>query len=118
MNYKSHYDIASFIFNDDFIKKNFKYDENVSKWFQKDLKNNIWIEDTKAKKLSDEIKTRIVNNFIKLHQDLPISNKSSDIISEANEIIEMRSIFLLETAYKLKQDKYVRLVIKELKQFY
>jgi hypothetical protein len=112
MNYRSHYDIASFIYKDEFIINNFKYDENVSKWFQMDLKKKEWVEDKKAKKLGDEIKTRIVNKFIKLHQE--ISNNG-----EGNEDLnEVRSIFFLETAFKLKQEKYVRLVIKELKQFY
>ena len=113
MNYRSHYDIASFIYKDEFIINNFKYDENVSKWFKMDLKKKEWVEDTKAKKLGDEIKTRIVNKFIKLHQE--ISNNGN---GEMDEIGEMRSIFFLETAFKLKQEKYVRLVIKELKQFY
>ncbi len=113
MNYRSHYDIASFIYKDEFIINNFKYDENVSKWFQMDLKKKEWIEDKKAKKLGDEIKTRIVNKFIKLHQE--ISNNGN---GEMDEIGEVRSIFFLETAFKLKQEKYVRLVIKELKQFY
>jgi biotin carboxylase len=113
MNYRSHYDIASFIYKDEFIINNFKYDENVSKWFKMDLKKKEWVEDMKAKKLGDEIKTRIVNKFIKLHQE--ISNNGN---GEMDEIGEMRSIFFLETAFKLKQEKYVRLVIKELKQFY
>lgn len=113
MNYRSHYDIASFIYKDEFIINNFKYDENVSKWFKMDLKKKEWVEDTKAKKLGDEIKTRIVNKFIKLHQE--ISNNGN---GEIDEIGEVRSIFFLETAFKLKQEKYVRLVIKELKQFY
>ncbi len=113
MNYRSHYDIASFIYKDEFIINNFKYDENVSKWFKMDLKKKEWVEDTKAKKLGDEIKTRIVNKFIKLHQE--ISNNGN---GEMDEIGEVRSIFFLETAFKLKQEKYVRLVIKELKQFY
>ena len=114
MNYRSHYDIASFIYKDEFIIGNFKYDENVSKWFQMDLKKKDWVEDKKAKKLGDEIKTRIVNKFIKLHQE--ISNNDNDC--ETSDLNEVRSIFFLETAFKLKQDKYVRLVIKELKQFY
>lgn len=113
MNYRSHYDIASFIYKDEFIINNFKYDENVSKWFKMDLKKKEWVEDMKAKKLGDEIKTRIVNKFIKLYQE--ISNNGN---GEIDEIGEVRSIFFLETAFKLKQEKYVRLVIKELKQFY
>lgn len=116
MNYRSHYDIASFIYKDEFINKNFKYDENVSKWFQMDLKKKIWVEDKKAKKLGDEINTRIVNKLIKLHQE--ISTNKNEETNEIREINEVRSIFFLETAFKLKQEKYVRLVIKELKQFY
>jgi len=101
MNYKSHYDIANFIYNNEIIKNEFKYDENKSKWFYID--NNKWIEDNETKKLKDIIKTHIINNII---------NKCLNTPNNYN------CIYLLETAIKLKQDKYLKKIINELKQFF
>jgi hypothetical protein len=50
MNYRCHYDIASVVYKDDFISTSFKYDEDKSKWFYKDVDNN-WCEDKKLNKL-------------------------------------------------------------------
>lgn len=107
MNYKCHYDIASYIYKDDYIKTYFKYDENNSKWLY--LEKEEWIEDKKSKKLINEIKTRIVNNIINKHKELE---------EDKNEIDYYKSIFLLETALKLKNDNYLKKIIKELKQFF
>lgn len=108
MNYKCHYDIASVVYNDDFISSSFKYDENKSKWFYKDI-NNDWMEDKQIKKLKNEISTRIFNTFIKKYENV---NEKKDEISFYN------SIFYLETAMNLKKDKYLKKIINELKQFY
>ena len=50
MNYKCHYDIASVIFDDEYISSSFKYDEDKSKWFYKDI-DDTWNEDKKLMKL-------------------------------------------------------------------
>jgi hypothetical protein len=108
MNYKCHYDIASVVYKDEFISSSFKYDENKSKWFYKDL-DNIWIEDKNLKKLKYEIMTRICDTFIKKYEKV---NEKKDEISYYN------SIYYLETAMNLKKDSYIKKIIKELKQFY
>lgn len=108
MNYKCHYDIASIIYKDEIISKSFKYDEEKSKWFYKDI-NNIWIEDKNLKKLKFEISTKGFNIFIKKYEKV---NENKDEISIYN------SILYLETAMNIKKDNYIKKVIKELKQFY
>lgn len=107
MNYKCHYDIASVVYKDEYISSNFKYDEDKSKWFYKDI--DKWIEDKNTKKLKNEITTRVFNTFIKKYNTV---NENKDEISFYN------SIFYLETAMNLKKDTYIKKVIKELKQFY
>jgi hypothetical protein len=108
MNYRCHYDIASVVYKDDYISTSFKYDEDKSKWFYKDIDNN-WCEDKKLIKLKYEITTRIFDTFIKKYEKF---NEKKDEISYYN------SIFYLETAMNLKKDNYLKKIIKELKQFY
>jgi hypothetical protein len=108
MNYKCHYDIASVVYKDDYIASSFKYDENKSKWFYKDI-DNKWNEDKNLRKLKNEIMTRVFETFIKKYEKM---NENKDEISYYN------SIFYLETAMNLKKDSYIKKIIKELKQFY
>jgi hypothetical protein len=108
MNYKCHYDIASVVYKDDYISSSFKYDENKSKWFYKDI-DNKWNEDKNLRKLKNEIMTRVFETFIKKYEKI---NENKDEISYYN------SIFYLETAMNLKKDSYIKKIIKELKQFY
>ena len=108
MNYKCHYDIATVIYKDDYISSSFKYDEEKSKWFYKDINNN-WIEDKQLKTLKNEITTRITDIFIKKYEKF---NDKKDEISIYN------SIYYLEIAMNLKKDKYLKKIINELKQFY
>ena len=108
MNYKCHYDIASVVYKDDYISSSFKYDENKSKWFYKDI-DNKWNEDKNLRKLKNEIMTRVFETFIKKYEKM---NENKDEISYYN------SIFYLETAMNLKKDSYIKKIIKELKQFY
>jgi hypothetical protein len=108
MNYRCHYDIASVVYNDNYISSYFKYDENKSKWYYKDINNN-WNEDKNLKKLKNEIMTRIFDIFIKKYEKI---NEKKDEISYYN------SIFYLEIAMNLKKESYIKKIIKELKQFY
>jgi tRNA nucleotidyltransferase/poly(A) polymerase len=108
MNYKCHYDVALVIFADEYISTSFKYDEDKSKWFYKDIED-IWNEDKELKKLKYEITTRGFDKFIKKYEKV---NEKKDEISFYN------SIFYLETALNLKKDSYIKKIIKELKQFY
>jgi hypothetical protein len=108
MNYKCHYDIASVVYKDEYISTYFKYDEEKSKWYYKDL-DNIWIEDKDLKKLKYEITTRICETFL---------NKYNKMNENKDEISLYNSIYYLETAINLKKDNYLKKIIKELKQFY
>ena len=73
MNYKCHYDIASVMFADEYISTSFKYDEDKSKWFYKDM-DDIWNEDKDLKKLKYEITTRGFDKFIKKYEMVNESN--------------------------------------------
>lgn len=102
MNYNLHYDIALYIFKE--IEKKFKYD---NKWYF--LENDNWILDVKNKRLINEIKTNIANKYIA--SSLELNNS----ISYDNEYKSKR---LLEVSLKLKSDKYLKIIINELRQFY
>jgi len=82
MNYKCHYDIASVIFDDEYISSSFKYDEDKSKWFYKDI-DDTWNEDKKLMKLKYEITTRGFDKFIKKYEKV---NEKKDEISFYNSV--------------------------------
>jgi len=94
----SHYNIALYIY--EIIKDRYKY--NNKKWLLVDKNDDINYEG----KLKEEIKTLIVNDFG--NRSIYWSNNSSDI----------KSIKLLQVADKLKNEKFLKDIIKELPQFY
>jgi hypothetical protein len=93
----THYDIANYIYQ--VIKDKYKYDEKINKWLYLDKEDK-----TNLSKLKKEIKTNIVNQFI-----------MRSVYWNNNEIC---SIILLKIANKLKNDIFIRDIIKEIKQFY
>lgn len=108
-NNKSHYDIAKFIH--DCIKDIYFYNNNDGLWY---LKNNINDKNT-IDSLKFFIKSSIVNQFIS--RSLYYSNleESNDDMKEQNSI---KSVILLKIANNLKNDKFIKDIIKEIKQFF
>ena len=98
MNIDNHYDISKYIF--EFIKDNFKYDSN---WFYLDNNHN-WIKDINEKQLKEIIRTKIVNQVI----NESINNINNDFISSK----------YIHLSIKLKNLKYIKMIIRELRQFY
>jgi len=98
----THYDIAFYIYK--VISNKYKYDEKTNEWLYMDKtdKNNL-------KNLKKEIKTNIVNQFI-----------ARSVYWNKNDIDDLKicSVFLLQIAHKLKNEIFIRDIIKEMKQFY
>ena len=98
----THYDIARYIY--EVLKDTYKFNEKTNMWVYADE------EDTSnLNKLKREIQTTIVNHFIIRSV---YWNKN-----EADEI-KIRSFNLIQIAHKLKNEKFLRAIIKEIKQFY
>lgn len=98
-NINSHYDIALYIYGE--IKENYKFKDD--KWFYNDEEINI-------KKLKYDIMSRIANKFIE--RSAYWYNKKED------ENNEFKGGCLMNISLKLKSEKYLKAIIKELKQFY
>lgn len=87
----SHYDISLYVY-ESLQQINYKY-----------IENDIFIK--------NYIKSVIVNDFIKK------SLYYTEIIDQQDGN-ELKSVKLLEIANKLKNDKFVKDILKELRQFY
>jgi hypothetical protein len=98
MNINNHYDVSKYVFN--VIKDKCKYDDD---WFYLNQAGE-WIYDTNHMKLKTEIMTTVVNDLIYKS----INDIDNDEISRK----------LIQLSIKLKDDKYIRAIISELKQFY
>jgi hypothetical protein len=105
----SHYNISLYIFEK--IKNKHKYNTDNNEWFYLN-NNNEWIIDNKLNNLIIEIKSKIVNDFILRSIYL------NDIKNNNNDDNVFKSNKLLEIANKLKNDKFIKDIIKEIKQFY
>lgn len=108
-NSNSHYDIAKFIY--EISKDLYKYDSNDNQWYYKNKDNN----ENAIENLKTFIKSSIVNYFISrslYYLNLEVAN---DIQKEENSF---KSLKLLEIANNLKKDKFIKDLLKELKQFY
>jgi len=98
-NINSHYDIALYIYSE--IKDNYNFIND--KWYY----NN---EETDIKRLKYEIMSRISNKFI--DRSNYWYNKKDD------ENNDFKGGCLMNISLKLKSEKYLKAIIKELKQFY
>lgn len=94
----SHYNIALYVY--EIIKDRYRY--NNKKWLLVEKNDDINYEN----KLKEEIKTLIVNDF----------GNRSIYWSKNND--DIKSIKLLQVADKLKNEKFLKDIIKELPQFY
>ena len=108
----SHYDVAKVIY--ELIKDKFDYcGKNIWKYIENG-ENTI---DEKQIKLKNLLKSTVINTFIIR------SNYWDDKAIVQNDInialdYQIKSSTLLQIANKLKDDKYLNCIIKELKQFF
>jgi len=107
----SHYDIAKFIH--DCIKDIYFYNNNDGLWYFKNDSNDSKI--TTIDSLKFFIKSSIVNQFIS--RSLYYSNLEESN-SDIKEQYSIKAVILLKLANNLKNDKFIKDVIKELKQFF
>lgn len=110
----THYDISLVV--NEILKNDFRYiGDNI--WEYKNAENT-WIIDEKNKRLKMEIKTNVINYF--LERAKYWSDKSN--IADENINIQfdsqLKAVKILQITNKLKDDKFILLVIKEIKQFY
>ena len=108
----SHYDVSKVIY--ELIKDKFSYcGKNIWKYNN----NNNLIIDEKLNYLKNEIKTTVINTFI-----LRVNYWDNKALIEHNINIsndyKIKSSILLQIANKLKDNKYLGHIIKELKQFF
>jgi hypothetical protein len=108
----SHYDVAKVIY--ELIKTKFNYcGRNIWKYNN----NDEMIVDEKQNKLKSELKSNVINSFIirSTYWDDKSINETNINLSVDYQI---KSNILLQIANKLKDDKYINYIIRELKQFF
>lgn len=105
----THYDIAIILHK--VFEKNYRFIGN-KQWEYFDLLDKIWIIDHKNKKLRFDIKTIICDLFtLRSLYWYEQSNKCNDINSDI--FAKIMSDKMLRISDKLKDDKYISVVIKE-----
>jgi len=108
----SHYDVSVVTF--EILKDNYKYDtDNIWKY----KNNEDWVIDDKNTRLKLDIKTTIVNTFLSRSQywsDNKPPDNNPNIICDN----ELKSLKLLKISNKIRDDKFISQLIKEIKQFY
>lgn len=110
----SDYNIAILISS--ILKNKYKYIGN-NKWVYYSFDENIWLNDTKNKKLIDDINLNITNlilNRINYNDDLK-THYINDIDKYNNyQIINKKLLFIIN---KLNNKKYIKSIIKEVRSF-
>ena len=108
----SHYDVSKVIY--ELIKDKFSYcGKNIWKYNNND---NIII-DEKQHYLKNEVKSNVINTFIirgNYWDDKALIEPNINISND----YKIKSSILLQIANKLKDNKYLGHIIKELKQFF
>ena len=108
----SHYDVSKVIY--ELIKDKFSYcGKNIWKYNN----NDIIIIDEKQHYLKNEVKSNVINTFIirgNYWDDKALIEPNINISND----YKIKSSILLQIANKLKDNKYLGHIIKELKQFF
>jgi len=108
----SHYDVSKVIY--ELIKNKFSYTgKNVWKF----TNNDIIIIDDKQTYLRKELNTNVINAFILRGNYWDNKSNIESNINISNDY-KIKSSMLFQIANKLKDNKYVINIIKELKQFF
>ncbi len=103
----NHYDIAFISYQ--LLKGKYKY-EGRNKWNYYDNNKKEWIEDINMKQIKNDIKSVVVGKYLERIKTL--NNNTND------QDKDLRIMRLLQIANKLKNEKFIVDLIKELKQFY
>lgn len=107
----SHYDISLVIYN--ILKDEYRYIGN-NIWEYKN--NDNWIIDEKNIRLKYSIKSTVNNFFIERSKYWIEKTNDNDINIEIDN--KLKSLKILQFSNKLKDDKFILQIIKEVKQFY
>jgi len=108
----SHYDVSKVIY--ELIKDKFSYTgKNVWKF----TNNDIIIIDDKQTYLRKELNSNVINAFILRGNYWDNKSNIESNINISNDY-KIKSSMLFQIANKLKDNKYVINIIKELKQFF
>lgn len=114
INSNNHYDVSKVIY--ELIKDKFDYLGN-DKWYYKNTDDDNNNDNNDKINLINEIKSNVVNNFlIRCRYWDDLSNKEID--KDKINLYQIKSLALLKIANKLKNDIYIKSIIKELKQFF
>lgn len=111
----SHYDIALTIH--EILKNNYRYIGNKT-WQYLDKEKNVWLNDDKNEKLKTDIKTIVCDQFIFRSLYWDERSKEKDIAINVSLDHQLRSAKLLQCSYKLKDNKFILLILKEAKQLF
>jgi hypothetical protein len=108
----SHYDVAKVIY--ELIKNKFIYcGKNIWKY----IENNEYFLDEKQLKLKGELKSTVINQFI-LRSNYWDDKSFEETDKNVSLDYQFKSSILLQIGNKLKDDKFLNCIIKELKQFF
>ena len=107
----SHFDISLVIYN--ILKDEYRYIGN-NIWEYKN--NDDWLIDEKNVRLKYSIKTTVNNFFIERSKYWIEKTNDNDINIEIDN--KLKSLKILQFSNKLKDDKFILQIIKEVKQFY
>ena len=107
----SHFDISLVIYN--ILKDEYRYIGN-NIWEYKN--NDDWLIDEKNVRLKYSIKSTVNNFFIERSKYWIEKTNDNDINIEIDN--KLKSLKILQFSNKLKDDKFILQIIKEVKQFY
>ena len=111
----SHYDIALTIYQ--ILKNDYRYIGN-NIWQNFNKNTNIWENDDKNKKIKYDIKSIVCEKFISRSLYWIEKSKEKDISTNVSLDHQLRSAKLLQCSYKLKDDKFILVILKEAKELF
>lgn len=111
----SHYDISLTIY--EILKDKYRYIGNKI-WQYYDIEKNIWINDEKTDRLKCDIKNIVCDHFLTRSLYWIEKSKEKDIATNISLDHQLRSARLLQCCYKLKDNKFILILLKEAKQLF
>lgn len=110
----THYDISLIVHK--VFKKMYRY-VGDKHWEYLDFADNIWKQDVKCQKLRNDITTIVADLFVV--RSIYWYNESEKIQDVNSEILAKRlSQKMLDASYKLKNNTFISVVIKEAQSFF
>lgn len=110
----SHYDMSLVIYH--ILKDKYRYlGDNL--WQYKNI-NDEWINDIKNNlHIINDIKSIVINYFLSRSTYWLEESKTSEDISLSNDN-QIKSVRILQYSSKLKDEKFIKEIMKEIKQFF